>query len=137
MTHTEIWLRLMQSGELYGDEMVRIARRLISCPHVDAAILQQTGLSERQTGRFLTCPEKELEETLRWLEMPQHYFINADDKHYPPQLRAIADYPGAIFVAGSPESLSSFQLAVVGAGRIPGMANVGDAFLHRRLRPQG
>lgn len=101
MTRTEIWLRLMAVNELFGDEMVRVAHGLISHPDIDIAALRRVGLSPSQATRFLTFPEKELEKTLRWLESPHHDLLLADSEDYPAQLRAIEDYPGAVFVVGS------------------------------------
>ncbi|MBJ9866194.1 MULTISPECIES: DNA-protecting protein DprA [Citrobacter] len=115
MTRTEIWLRLMAVNELFGDEMVRVAHGLISQPAIDIASLRRAGLSPSQATRFLTFPEKELEITLRWLESPHHDLLLADSEDYPAQLRAIEDYPGAVFVVGSPRCLHDFQLAVVGS----------------------
>ncbi|MDN8602255.1 DNA-protecting protein DprA [Citrobacter sp. S2-9] len=115
MTHIEVWLRLMRVSEMYGDAMVRTANVLINQTHIDPALLHSAGFSIRQAKRFLTIPQKELDITLDWLEQPHHYFITAESKHYPQQLRAIEDYPGALFVAGDPECLSSPQLAVVGS----------------------
>ncbi|QPB32762.1 DNA-protecting protein DprA [Citrobacter amalonaticus] len=115
MTRTEIWLRLMAVNELFGDEMVRVAHGLISQPAIDIAALRRAGLSPSQATRFLTFPEKELERTLRWLELPHHHLLLADSEDYPAQLRAIEDYPGAVFVVGSPRCLHDFQLAVVGS----------------------
>ncbi len=51
-----------------------------------------------------------LDETLRWLELPQHHFLCADSEIYPSQLRAIDDYPGAIFIDGDPARLHTCQL---------------------------
>ncbi|POT54483.1 DNA-protecting protein DprA [Citrobacter amalonaticus] len=115
MTRTEIWLRLMSISELYGDEMVRIAHCLMTQSHIDNMVLRHAGLSGRQAERFLTFPDKDLEDTLRWLENPQHHLLIADNDNYPAQLHAIDDYPGALFVAGEPECLNHFQLAVVGS----------------------
>lgn len=75
----------------------------------------QAGFSPRQARRFLTFSDLTLEKTLRWLEQPNHHFVVADSEHYPPQLRAIEDYPGVLFVAGTPACLHSFQVAVVGS----------------------
>ncbi|WET41048.1 DNA-protecting protein DprA [Citrobacter enshiensis] len=115
MTHIEVWLRLMRVSEMYGDAMVRTANVLINQTHIDPALLHSAGFSIRQAERFLTLPQKELDIALDWLAQPHHYFITAESKHYPQQLRAIEDYPGALFVAGDPECLSSPQLAVVGS----------------------
>ncbi|ECG8592357.1 DNA-protecting protein DprA [Salmonella enterica subsp. salamae] len=115
MTCTEIWLRLLYVGNLYGDAMLSIANSLIREPQINNMQLQNAGLNARQAERFLQFPVAALEETLRWLELPQHHFICADSEAYPPQLRAIEDYPGVIFIDGDPASLHSCQLAVVGS----------------------
>lgn len=60
--------------------------------------------------------------------------IVASDAAYPEPLRAIADYPGALFVKGDIAVLKSQQLAVVGTARIHGMASVGGASFVNRLR---
>jgi DNA protecting protein DprA len=115
MTQIEIWLRLAQVNELYGDEMVRIAHWLNTQPSISNAVLLQAGFSPRQARRFLTFSDLTLEKTLRWLEQPNHHFVVADSEHYPRQLRAIEDYPGVLFVVGNPACLRSFQVAVVGS----------------------
>ncbi|BEG42585.1 DNA-protecting protein DprA [Escherichia coli] len=115
MVDTEIWLRLMSISSLYGDEMVRIAHWLAKQSHIDAVVLQQTGLTLRQAQRFLSFPRKSIESSLCWLEQPNHHLIPADSEFYPPQLLATTDYPGALFVEGELHALHSFQLAVVGS----------------------
>ena len=115
MVDTEIWLRLMSVSTLYGDDMVRIARRLAEQSHIDDLVLQQAGLSSRQAHRFLSFSQKSFESSFRWLEQPNHHLIPADSKFYPPQLLATTDYPGALFVAGELHALHAFQLAVVGS----------------------
>ena len=115
MVDTEIWLRLMSISNLYGDDMVRIAHWLAKQSHIDAVVLQQTGLTLRQAQRFLSFPRKSIESSLCWLEQPNHHLIPADSEFYPPQLLATTDYPGALFVAGELQALHSFQLAVVGS----------------------
>ncbi|EGE3383049.1 DNA-protecting protein DprA, partial [Shigella flexneri] len=114
MVDTEIWLRLMSISSLYGDDMVRIAHWLAKQSHIDAVVLQQTGLTLRQAQRFLSFPRKSIESSLCWLEQPNHHLIPADSEFYPPQLQATTDYPGALFVEGELHALHSFQLAVVG-----------------------
>lgn len=115
MVDTEIWLRLMSISSLYGDDMVRIAQWLAKQSHIDAVVLQQTGLTLRQAQRFLSFPRKSIESSLCWLEQPNHHLIPADSEFYPPQLLATTDYPGALFVEGELHALHSFQLAVVGS----------------------
>lgn len=58
MVDTEIWLRLMSISSLYGDDMVRIAHWLAKQSHIDAVVLQQTGLTLRQAQRFLSFRER-------------------------------------------------------------------------------
>lgn len=115
MVDTEIWLRLISISSLYGDDMVRIAHWLAKQSHIDAVVLQQTGLTLRQAQRFLSFPRKSIESSLCWLEQPNHHLIPADSEFYPPQLLATTDYPGALFVEGELHALHSFQLAVVGS----------------------
>ena len=115
MVDTEIWLRLMSISSLYGDDMVRIAHWVAKQSHIDAVVLQQTGLTLRQAQRFLSFPRKSIESSLCWLEQPNHHLIPADSEFYPPQLLATTDYPGALFVEGELHALHSFQLAVVGS----------------------
>ncbi|SQB37168.1 DNA protecting protein DprA [Citrobacter koseri] len=115
MTRTEIWLRLMHVSELYGDAMLSIANLLIQQRQIDKTLLQNAGLTSRQAERFLTVPQKALDDAQHWLEQPHHHLILAGSARYPAQLNAIADYPGAFFVAGDPECLQNFQLGVVGS----------------------
>lgn len=75
MVDTEIWLRLMSISSLYGDDMVRIAQWLAKQSHIDAVVLQQTGLTLRQAQRFLSFPRKSIESSLCWLEQPNHHLI--------------------------------------------------------------
>lgn len=58
MVDTEIWLRLMSISSLYGDDMVRIAHWVAKQSHIDAVVLQQTGLTLRQaTLSFISTKE--------------------------------------------------------------------------------
>jgi DNA processing protein len=52
MTQIEIWLRLAQVNELYGDEMVRIAHWLNTQPSISNAVLLQAGFSPARQGAF-------------------------------------------------------------------------------------
>ncbi|SQI19952.1 DNA protecting protein DprA [Salmonella enterica subsp. arizonae] len=65
MTRTEIWLRLMYVGDLYGEAMLNMANSLICQPQINRAHLQDAGLTARQAERFLQLPVSVLEETLR------------------------------------------------------------------------
>lgn len=52
MTSTEIWLRLISIGDLYGDKMVAIAQQLQRETHIDDAVLAGMGLTQKQKTRF-------------------------------------------------------------------------------------
>ena len=115
MTSTEIWLRLIQVGDLSGDKWLNIARQLEKSGAATAADLQDLGMTVAQTRRFFSLSLRELERCQAWLDNPQHHLIAASDDAYPEPLRAIADYPGALFVKGDIAVLRSQQLAVVGS----------------------
>ncbi|QGN39996.1 DNA-protecting protein DprA [Klebsiella oxytoca] len=115
MTPTEIWLRLMRVSSLYGDRAIIVARKLCSSPTLDHDGLQACGLNQVQSKHFLNVNQGELDATLRWLEQPNCFLLTAEDPLYPPQLRAITDFPGAILVRGDPGLLSSRQLSVIGS----------------------
>ena len=115
MTPTEIWLRLMRVNNLYGDEMVLIARRLGCAGQLNNEALHGVGLSKAQEKQFFAFSPQEIDASLRWLDQPEHHLIPADHAQYPPQLRAIVDYPGALLVCGNVELLRSRQLAIIGS----------------------
>ncbi|MDF9156860.1 hypothetical protein PO449_18735, partial [Escherichia coli] len=75
MVDTEIWLRLMSISSLYGDDMVRIAHWVAKQSHIDAVVLQQTGLTLRQAQRFLSFPRKSIESSLNRPGFPGECFI--------------------------------------------------------------
>ena len=115
MTSTELWLRLIHTGSLYGDVMLEAAARLHNQTTIDGPVVRDAGLSVKQAARFFALRESELESSLLWLELPGNYLITADHPLYPPLLRTIPDYPGAVFVKGNPNVLNAVQLAVVGS----------------------
>ena len=115
MTSTELWLRLIHTGSLYGDVMLEAAARLHNQTTIDGPVVRDAGLSVKQAARFFAFRERELESSLLWLEQPGNYLITADHPLYPPLLRTIPDYPGAVFVKGNPDVLNAVQLAVVGS----------------------
>ncbi len=115
MTSTEIWLRLIYTGDLFGEGMLRAAQSLANSAVIDVETLTSSGLTAKQARRFLAMSSREIEESLLWLEQPQHHLILACEKQYPQQLRALADYPGALFIKGEPDVLASQQIAVVGS----------------------
>ncbi|MBG0522818.1 DNA-protecting protein DprA [Enterobacter cloacae] len=115
MISTEIWLRLINTGSLCGDQMLAAAARLHMQARIDDAVVRDAGLSTKQVQRFFVLNESELQRNLAWLEQPENHLLTADDPRYPPLLRTIPDYPGALFVKGNPEALNSVQLAVIGS----------------------
>lgn len=82
MVDTEIWLRLMSISSLYGDDMVCIAYWVAKQSHIDAVVLQQTGLTLRQAQRFFLFLRKSIESLLCWLEQLNYYLIFADSEFY-------------------------------------------------------
>lgn len=115
MTSTEIWLRLINIGSLYGDAMLEIAQRLLRRATVDAEAVNAAGLSPKHAVKFFSFSESELERSLEWLEHTDNHLLTADDPRFPPLLRSIPDFPGALFVRGRVDVLNSMQLAVVGS----------------------
>lgn len=115
MTPTEIWLRLMRVNNLYGDKMVLVARRLAGAGHADNETLHEAGLTKAQAIQFLAFKQQEIDASLQWLEQPEHHLLSADHARYPPQLRAIDDYPGALLVCGNVDLLCSRRLAIIGS----------------------
>lgn len=114
MTSTEIWLRLINVGSLCGDAMLKVALRLLKQATIDGTAARESGLSAKQAGRFFALDEQELERSLMWLEQTDNHLVTANDPLYPPLLRAIPDFPGALFVKGNLDALNTVQLAVVG-----------------------
>ena len=110
MTPTEIWLRLMHIGELWGDKAVVIAGNITRY-----GTLAGTGLSAKQQARFQAIPDSDIDASQRWLEKPGHHLLLANSPFYPPALRAIRDYPAALFIKGNLHVLNTPQLAVVGS----------------------
>jgi len=115
MTSTEIWLRLLQVTTLCGDQWLKAAQWLEQNQNTSFAELRLIGFTEAQTQRFFSLSACELEKSLNWLAQPSNHLIIASDPAYPAPLRAIPDFPGAIFVKGNPATLATQQLAVVGS----------------------
>ncbi|CAM8301619.1 MULTISPECIES: DNA-protecting protein DprA [Klebsiella] len=115
MTPREIWLRLMRVSSLYGESAISAARQLSSSATLGREDLRACGLSLAQSKHFLSVNQCEIDATLQWLERPNCYLLTAEDPLYPPQLRAIVDFPCALLVCGDPALLSSRQLSVIGS----------------------
>ncbi len=115
MTSTEIWLRLLQVGDLCGDRWLCTAQWLEQNKGATSEALAHCGLTAAQTRRFFSLSAQELERSLDWLSQAHHHLIIASDAAYPIPLRATSDYPGAILVKGDLSILKTQQLAVVGS----------------------
>lgn len=111
---TEIWLRLLAVNSLSGETMLNAVRLLQHATNLQQA-LRSAAFTARQIQQFMAVSEEKIEQSLYWLDQPGHHLICASDPHYPPLLRAIDCYPGAIFVTGDPAVLHNPQLAVVGS----------------------
>jgi DNA processing protein len=94
--------------------MLEAAARLQKQEGIDT-LVRNAGLTAKQAERFFALDESELERSLMWLEQPGHHLLTANHPLYPPLLRTIPDYPGALFIKGNPETLNTVQLAVVGS----------------------
>lgn len=115
MTSTEIWLRLIYINDLYGDDMVSAAQSLARRDVIDFDALVECGFKTKQARQFLAMKPEDVEDSFSWLAEPNHHLILSSDARYPVQLRAIADYPGALFIKGDPAVLAEPQIAVVGS----------------------
>ncbi len=125
MTSTEIWLRLIHTGSLCGDQMLAAAARLLMQTRIDDAVVRDAGLSTKQAQQFFALDENELQRNLAWLEQPENHLLTADDPRYPPLLRTIPDYPGALFIKGNPEALTPFNWRLWVAAHHPGTVSDG------------
>ncbi len=112
MQKEEIWLRLMAVGNLYGEGMLRVADSLIKQPNNVRQVLKQAGFKPAQVARFY---EADIVSAMCWLEKENCQLLTLNDAHYPEQLRAIADPPGALMVSGPSHVLAMAQLAMVGS----------------------
>lgn len=55
MTSTEIWLRLMNVGDLCGDTMLGAAQNLATRDNIDETSLKNVGLTLKQARNFFVC----------------------------------------------------------------------------------
>ncbi|EMH4164711.1 DNA-protecting protein DprA [Pluralibacter gergoviae] len=115
MATTEMWLRLMTVSGLYGDTQLMVAQRLSQAPAINDVTLKQLGFNAKQISQYFSITPPMLEKMQRWLDEPDHSLMLAETNNYPFSLRAIVDYPAALFVAGNVGLLSSPQIAVVGS----------------------
>ncbi len=77
---------------------------------------------------------------LRWRTTARHFSVCEDSEIYPPQLRAIDDYPTArYFIDGDLPvcTLTTCQLAVVGAGAATVWRTLGTSALRENACESG
>lgn len=115
MPLTEIWLRLMAVASLNGEQMLNAVKHLQRHPCEPALALAAVPLSASQIQQFLSVGMTDIERALNWLEQPGHRLLTADMTLYPPLLRTIDWFPGALLIAGNVDALTTPQLAVVGS----------------------
>jgi len=112
------WLRLARVPGLdIADARSLLARlggpeALLAADEVELA---RAGVARAGLSAIAYPDEAALERDLRWLDMPGHCLLTADDPGYPPQLAATRGAPLALFVRGRPSVLSLPQLAIVGS----------------------
>lgn len=115
MTPTEIWLRLSGVSGMRGQQRLKMAAYLQQAGNVKRDELVQAGFKPEQCEAFLNYDCAIIEQTLRWLENPQHHLVTCDSPDYPERLRNIASFPPLLFIAGDPTVLSTPQIAIVGS----------------------
>ncbi len=120
MTASELtaWLTLVRTPGLGTTRLHSLLEEfagpagLIGAP---GARLKEHGLPATAID-FMKSPDQALiASDARWLERPGHALISCFDPDYPPQLKATAGAPPALFVVGDPAALWLPQLAVVGS----------------------
>jgi DNA processing protein len=117
MTPTEIWLRLSGVIGIRNQKRLRVVDCLLQTASVAEKDLIRAGLNDEQRQAFLNYDPAIVEETLLWLEQPQHHLLTCDNSNYPERLKNIASYPPLLFIAGDPNILLTPQIAIVGSRR--------------------
>ncbi|MBK4716966.1 MULTISPECIES: DNA-protecting protein DprA [Tenebrionibacter/Tenebrionicola group] len=115
MRSEEFWLRLMAVQGLCGEKMQKAAEQHIDVGCNVASSLIFAKLNENQQKQFYAVCETALERAERWLSQEGNHLLTLKDDNYPVALRAIPWFPGALFVRGNIDLLSTVQLAVVGS----------------------
>jgi DNA processing protein len=109
------WLALIRTPGIGFSKTQQLMTVFPDITAIFTANLQNFKLP-KPTLEALKNPSWQLvEQDLRWLEQPQHYFITYYDDLYPPLLKEIASPPLALYIDGDPKILSSNQLAMVGS----------------------
>ncbi|MDG2176597.1 MAG: DNA-processing protein DprA [Gammaproteobacteria bacterium] len=85
----------------------------------DKASLGAAGLKHNIVSGIIKCaegmPDQALNDSLNWLEAPNHNLLTCQSKLYPPLLKAIPDPPPILYVCGQPDYLHLPQIAIVGS----------------------
>ncbi len=115
LSETEIWLRLMNVSSIYGDIANALFCRLRESSSCSPEILRSVGCSETQITQFFSPTSEQITQALHWLDDEQHHLLTVSDSMYPESLKAINDYPAALFVKGDLSVLNTPQLAIVGS----------------------
>jgi len=116
LTH---WLTLVHSKGL-GPSLLR--KLMEGLGSVDAILgssdskLRQAGLPEKVITAMRSVDDADIQTDLDWLnDADDRSIITRESKHYPPQLREIADPPLVLYARGDIDVLSTPQLAIVGS----------------------
>ncbi|WP_413453651.1 DNA-protecting protein DprA [Erwinia persicina] len=115
MSPVECALRLSGVAGISSSQCLSLLTALQAIAQPDERALASLGLLPHQQQAFLLYDTAMIAQSLEWLEAPQHYFITPLSPYYPAQLKAIAQFPLILFVAGDPALLATPQLAVVGS----------------------
>lgn len=91
------------------------------------AQLRQLGLKDDLIGALKDTDWQRVEQTLLWLENPNHHALPLNDPRYPQQLLEISSPPPILFVRGNLELLAQPQIAIVGS-RNPSSQGLQTAF---------
>ena len=89
------------------------------------SLLQATSLQQLDSLEPLTSLLEGVQKDISWAEHPDHHIICFHDPLYPRLLKEIHDPPPYLFVAGSPDFLSTPQIAVIGS-RNPSQAGLNN-----------
>ena len=89
----------------------------------DKSALVEAGLKESIVSGILNCAKgmsdvktwKVLDDSLNWLEAPDHFLLTCQSDSYPPLLKTIPDPPPVLYVCGQPDYLHLPQIAIVGS----------------------
>ncbi|MEP1448335.1 MAG: DNA-processing protein DprA [Paraglaciecola sp.] len=116
----ENWLKLTQIPNFSVASLIKLQKKYaIELSEVFAAskaTLQEVGFRQQQIEAILHPDQRLLNVSLEWLNSKKNRFlVYYDHLHYPPLLKQIASSPPLLYGYGDPQSLSNYQLAMVGS----------------------